>query len=661
MNCTNCGAKLEDSAKFCGVCGTPAQVNAPPPQEPVYSAPAYEPPPQEPVYAAPAYAPPPQEQAYPAPAYAPPPQEPVYAAPAYAPPPQEQAYAAPIYEQPPLDPSYPAPAYAPPPQEQAYAAPIYEQPPLDPSYPAPAYAPPPQEQAYSQPQYAPPPYGGPPPGATPGAAAGGRKKGINLKILIPVAAAVLLLAVFAGLWFFTDIFTGGSGGGKTDTTEPPPRTETTPDSPTPTRPEPPSPEPPAPGVREGYYRLVSFEMEGVDMLELYEALGLSIDSIYMEVRSGGIIVMVVEGESMEGTYTVSGNKITLLATETGESRDGIIEDGKITFDMDEGALMGFEWDPTFVPPPINDYEPWLDPYLEVLSEGGNQISEAGFYRFIPSQPGIWEFRTTNSGDSDPMLRIYDNYGDELAFNDDGDDGYDAFIAIFVSDMVVVEVAFWDGNTSTTLEIFPEGASSAHGMVVEGFIPSGGGIVAIYETQTLEFTTDRAGFWVFYTTNNEGCDPFLTLYNRYGDGYADDDDGMGDYNAMLIVFIEEGIPGSIEAGFAEGSIEGYYELVVKAPETLPDGGGIFVVEAPQAFAFTPDRSGTWVFSTSENGGGDPFIQVFDESGDMWEDDDGGDGFNAFLSVELIAGERYHINASFATLGPTTYTLTVSYAT
>ena len=635
MNCTNCGAKLEDIAKFCGVCGTPVKVNELT-QEPAYTAPAYATQPPESTYTAPAYATQPQEPTYPAPTSATQPQEPAYTAP--APPPQE--------------PTYPAPAYAPPPQEPTYPAPAYAPQPQEPTYPAPTYAPPPQGQAYSSPAYTPPPYGGPPPGATPG----GGKKGINLKILIPVAAAVLLLAVFAGLWFFTDIFKGASGGGKVSPPpEPPPITSTTPESPKPTPTETPTPEPPAPSVREGYYRLVSLEMEGVDMIELYEALGMSTERIYLEIRSGGIIVMAAESETMEGTYRIDGNRIILIDADSDETQEGTYEDGIITFEMDEGILMSFQWDPTFVPPPVDDYEPWLDPSLEVLKEGPNQIRGAGFYRFVPSQPGYWEFRTTDSGDGDPRLTIYNSIGNELDSDDDSGGGYDALVSVYIFDAVVVEVAFWDSNTSTTLEIGPDSGRTPV-EVVEGFIPPGGGVVAIRETQTLEFTMDTAGFWVFYTMHNGSSDPYLTLYDHDGDFYSDDDDGMGDYNALLIVYFDEGEPGSIEAGFALGG-EGYYELVVKPPETLPGSGGTFVVDAPQTFVFTPDRSGTWVFETSD-GADDPFIEIFDESGNVWEDDDSGSGLNAKLSIELVAGERYHINASFKMRGPTTYTLTVS---
>lgn len=88
MNCPKCGSVQQDTARFCGVCGTPLPSPAPPQYAP---------------------APPP---AMPPPAYAPPP---AYQQPAYAPP---QAYAPPAYQPYQQPPAYPPGGYP-----QAYAQP----------------------------------------------------------------------------------------------------------------------------------------------------------------------------------------------------------------------------------------------------------------------------------------------------------------------------------------------------------------------------------------------------------------------------------------------------------------------------------------------------------------------------------------------------------
>ena len=482
-----------------------------------------------------------------------------------------------------------------------------------------------------------------------------------MAILIPIAVVGLLLAVFAGLWLFTGVFTGGSSGGTVSNTDAPPTRppsqspETSTPSPTPTTHE--TPEPPRPAVEEGYYTLIAYEADGEDLMEIFAALGMDVSNFFLEILDGERY-RVFLGDFLEGFYSVSGDAISLTTDDLETDVTGIIEGNKLILDV-EGAVMIFEWAPWFVPPePGDDLVPWLDPDLPLLFEGDNYITEPGFYRFIPSEPGLWYFRTLDSGASDPMLKVYDSAGNELGFDDDSAGGYDAFLAVDVLYTAIVEISFWDDNTYTTLEILLEGDDgAAPGMVVEGFIPTGGGIVAIREPQLLEFTMDRAGFWVFYTQNNGYDDPQLVLYDQDGEEFADDDDSMGDFNALLIVYFDEGEPGFIEANFY-GTGTGYYELVVKGPERLPDNGGAFTVVAPQAFVFTPDKSGVWDIVTSNNGDGDPFIQFFDEFGNVYEDDDSAGDMNAILSLELVAGERYHILASFATLGPITYTLTIS---
>jgi len=483
-----------------------------------------------------------------------------------------------------------------------------------------------------------------------------------MAILIPIAAIGLLLALFAGLWLFTGIFTGGSSGGTVSNTDAPPTRspspspETSAPSPTPTTNE--TPEPPRPVVEEGYYTLIAFEADGEDLMDAYAGMGLDVSSFYLEILGGRRFIIVFMGEAIEGSYTVSDDIITLTSADIETDATGIIEGDKLIIDV-EGTVMTFQWDPWFVPPePGDDYAPWLDPDLPLLFEGVNYITQPGYYRFVPSEPGSWHFRTFDSGASDPMLKVYDAIGNELGFDDDSAGDYDAFLAVDVLYTAIVEITFWDDNTYTTLEILLEGeGGTAPGMVVEGFIPTGGGIVAIREPQLLEFTMDRAGFWVFYTQNNGVDDPQLILYDQDGQEYADDDDSMGDYNALLIVYFDEGEPGFIEASFY-GTGSGYYELVVKGPERLPDSGGAFTVEAPQAFVFTPDKTGTWDIVTSNNGSGNPFIQFFDEYGNVYEDNDSAGDSNAMLSLDLVAGERYHVLASFAALGPITYTLTIS---
>jgi len=512
MICSNCGAQLNENAKFCSACGT---LTGPPAAVPVYS-----PPPQEPAYNAPVYTPPPQEPAYNAPVYTPPPQEPVYNAPVYTPPPQDPVYNAPVYTPPPQDPVYNAPNY--------FVA------------------------------------------QSPAAGTGG--KPLNMKIIIPAAAAAFLVAVFSALWLFTGIFT--SGPGKTDTSagespgEPAGGTASTAsDSPTPSSP------------------------------------------------------------SSEPTTAAT---TTPSATPTPVSPEPVS------------------------PEPASPVEPWADPTLTQIHPGDHPLTEASFFRF--SETGTWEFRTYNSGDSDPYLKIYNADGNELAGNDDGAGDLDAVIIIELDSPVTIEVGFWwSTSTSTTLSISPVSTTEP---ATGDAIPEGGGEVRINGPTSLSFVPNQTGIWVLYTANNQSSDPILAIRDSAGNVIMEDDDNMGDYNAELVVFLFEGEIHTVDAGFwSSGS--GSYDLIVKAPETIPANGGVIDMVAAQGFIFVPDQNGEWEFRTSNSGVYDPFLVLYD---DEWfviaDDDDGGEGYNAMFIVTLTAGERYHLYAGFLDSGPAPYTLTVT---
>jgi len=160
----------------------------------------------------------------------------------------------------------------------------------------------------------------------------------HLKIIIPISAAALLLIVFAGLWLFTDIFTGGSDGGNTETAENPGQTQST------------SPDPadtPEDALPLGVYTLVGFEEDGEDLYEAYISMGYSLEGFCIVIMDDGRFLLGMEEEVSEGTYTVSGNVATLVIND--EARTATIEGDMISFDFNN-ALLVFKWNPDFTPP-----------------------------------------------------------------------------------------------------------------------------------------------------------------------------------------------------------------------------------------------------------------------------------------------------------------------
>ena len=81
--------------------------------------------------------------------------------------------------------------------------------------------------------------------------------------------------------------------------------------------------------------------------------------------------------------------------------------------------------------------------------GANRVAEATDFVFAPELSGIWEFRTSGSGDSDPYLAIFDCDGNEIGFDDDGAGGNDSLIVIYIDAPVTIELRFWNGGLGST--------------------------------------------------------------------------------------------------------------------------------------------------------------------------------------------------------------------
>jgi hypothetical protein len=270
----------------------------------------------------------------------------------------------------------------------------------------------------------------------------------------------------------------------------------------------------------------------------------------------------------------------------------------------------------------------------------------------PRETATFEFLTSgNTGD--PLLTIFDANDNRVARDDDSGGGLNARIVVELSAGVTYRVNagfFASGTGSYTLTVTQ--------MVSANSIPRGGGSLQIFGRTTLPFTPSQSGMWEFRTSGNVG-DPLLTLRDSAGTQIARDDDGAGGLNSLIRIYLEGGVTYSLEAGFfASGT--GSYTLTVTPLQsyTIPSGGGSVQVNGTTTFIFTPNRSATWEFLTHTNVG-DPYLELYDSNGVMLAfNDDGGEGLNSFISMYLLAGETYVINARFWSTGTGSYTLTVT---
>ena len=90
---------------------------------------------------------------------------------------------------------------------------------------------------------------------------------------------------------------------------------------------------------------------------------------------------------------------------------------------------------------------------------------------------------------------------------------------------------------------PPGISGAAGYI-EGY----GGDAWVSQYTEFSFTPDYSGWWEIYTWDNGDSDPYIEVYDTRGGYVGSDDDGGGDYNAYVSVYLDAGELYKITVGF-----------------------------------------------------------------------------------------------------------------
>ena len=282
---------------------------------------------------------------------------------------------------------------------------------------------------------------------------------------------------------------------------------------------------------------------------------------------------------------------------------------------------------------------------EVRLNGPTEIS------FTPETGGEWEIITSDNGSSDPLLEIYDARWNLIASDDDSAGGLNARLNVHLDAGATYNIAagFWGNGTGAYTLTVSMSSSSIHspipGQTTDYTLPPGGGEVWVENRTVFSFTPEQSGHWVFRTQDNRNSDPYLELYDSRGGLIAYDDDGAGDFNAMMCVYLNAGETYFIEAIFYQGDF-GSYTLTVSTAIPVPPEGADMHLTGPSVLSFTPNRGGIWEFETSNNGNSDPFLTIYDEHMRfLTNDDDSGQGLNALIATILDANTTYIIYAAF----------------
>lgn len=280
--------------------------------------------------------------------------------------------------------------------------------------------------------------------------------------------------------------------------------------------------------------------------------------------------------------------------------------------------------------------------------------------------------------NDPLLRVVDRDGNELAANDDGADGslnsQLQFTPSRGGDVFIEARAFGDMaeggyalNIAAT-RLPPENASADTNTRAR-----------INVGQTVDGTLDYAGdhdwfrirldagqsyrFGLMTSSENGVGDPVLVLYDARGQQIAGDDDGGEGFNSYLEFTAPTTGTYFLEArGFTEDST-GAYRLSAAAGDTPADRSTDLSLAADGDYhegILSPAGDRDWYKVTLEAGQGmrvsllsaegmpdalgDPMLVLYGPDGsEIARDDDGGEGLNAWLEYQATQAGTYYVEA------------------
>ena len=285
-----------------------------------------------------------------------------------------------------------------------------------------------------------------------------------------------------------------------------------------------------------------------------------------------------------------------------------------------------------------------------LVRGGEQ-----WYRIRSTEAGIVIVET--SGSVDTCLEAYDDSENRIASDDDGGEDVNARLELFVGagKSYLFKLTGYDSGESGPYRIWasfrpiPQAAELRFGTVVAGSITAGG-------DQWYSVRPSDAGFVVVETIGN--TDTYLRVFDDSYRLIDENDDGDEDENARLELFAEAGKTYLFRVTGCASNISGPYRILASFETVPPDtarntersravsirlGESIPVIfygaSESRWFRYDVPRDNT-VFVVQTRGRMDTLLFFYDARGNLiTDDDDSGEGWNAFISQRLGAGTVY----------------------
>lgn len=313
-----------------------------------------------------------------------------------------------------------------------------------------------------------------------------------------------------------------------------------------------------------------------------------------------------------------------------------------------------------------------------------------WYRLRVTEGQSYRMQLRAAGDAesglDPLLKLYDAAGVELAMDDDGGGGLNSYLEytapttgdVFLEARGFMDDAIGEYLITVGLGDIPGDASTDASISADGDYRQGNltpaGDKDWYRLELTEGQSLRIGL--------EGSevglgDPLLTLYDAQGTQLVQDDDGGDGLNSRIEFTAPTAGTYFVEArGFLEDA-EGQYAVTVTPGEVgntidtadmlVPnsEGASSFISAGGDADWYMVDlvEGRAYRFNlTSEDTSADldPLLTLYTSEGvEVASDDDGGSGLNSYLTYTSATGGTFFVSASsFGGAGSGAYLLRAS---
>ncbi len=259
-----------------------------------------------------------------------------------------------------------------------------------------------------------------------------------------------------------------------------------------------------------------------------------------------------------------------------------------------------------------------------------------FLTFVPTVSGTYKIMSQNSTD-DPYLFIYDVFGNELANDDDGGEGYEFNLTVELQADTVYLLGIYERENDAVCNFK---------------------IYFVCEEHTPSNDVSCLGI---------RCDVCDELYGEGNDNHTPggDADCRGTFCPGCEEFYGESVgehtpSGDVDCRGSRCSVcDNFYgvsaydhvdddgdnrcdecDIIINAVEITVGEHAIPLVDDEYTYyKFTPVESGRYLFKSDSNY--DPLLYIYDESGNMVGYGDDYIGYNFYVEVNLLAGETYFL--------------------